>query len=138
MPAEKNHILVVDDEECIRKLINKILTAAGFSVLEAENGKHAVEVYRCNMDKIVLVTLDIRMPGISGIDTYRQLASLNPKIRVILCSGYLKDYMPEGANAISIQKPFSVDGFQQKIKEVLSIPEDEIARRNAPFLYIRI
>ncbi len=131
------YILVVDDEEYIRNLIARILKSRGHQVLLAENGTRAMEIYKEHVGEIHMVTLDIRMPDISGIDVYRKMAAINPLIRVLLCSAYCEK-IPDGANPSAIEKPFSVTGFYQKVKEVLNLSDNEIRLRNGPFLFLEI
>ncbi|MDY6954904.1 MAG: response regulator, partial [Thermodesulfobacteriota bacterium] len=116
-------VLLVDDEVMIMEVGKEMLTALGYTVIEAENGKEAVELYKGNMDKIDMVILDLIMPGMGGGEVYDRLQEMDPKVRVLLSSGYSKD---DWANEIIergchgfIQKPFNVEELSSKLREIL-------------------
>jgi len=116
-------ILLVDDEETVIEVGSKMLEKMGYTVLAAENGKHAIEVYKTNKDDIDLVILDMIMPRMSGKETYNRLKEINPNIKVLLASGYSIDgqateILDRGCNGF-IQKPFHMNALSQKIKEIL-------------------
>ncbi len=68
-----NCILVVDDEERMRKIIKDFLVAKGYSILEAEDGEKALEVFEENKNKITLILLDVMMPKLDGWSVLRQI-----------------------------------------------------------------
>jgi PAS domain S-box-containing protein len=81
-------ILVVDDEPLILAFAEEGLSALGYQVLKAEDGRRACEVYAQRAAEIDFVLMDIVLPGMSGIDTCRNLREINPEVKVILSSGY--------------------------------------------------
>ena len=116
-------ILLVDDEEQVLKLGVLILNTLGYTVLEAENGREAVDAFKREKDKIDLVILDIIMPDMGGDKVYNLLKEINPDIKVLLCSGYSIDghateILELGCNGF-IQKPFTVEALSYKIREIL-------------------
>lgn len=81
-------ILVIDDEQVVRRTAKAMLERYGYSVYVAENGKEGVDLYRGLGDKVGVVLLDMTMPIMSGEETFRELKRMNPEIPVILSSGY--------------------------------------------------
>ena len=79
-------ILVVDDEESIRLLYKEELEEDGFSVEVAKNGEEALE--KVSLFKPDLITRDIKMPGMDGIETLKRIRDLNRKLPIIMCSAY--------------------------------------------------
>jgi PAS domain S-box-containing protein len=81
-------ILLVDDEESVRTLGSRMLERIGFRVLTAMDGREALEIYRAGHDEIALVLLDLTMPDLDGEETFRELRRIDPKVRVVMSSGY--------------------------------------------------
>jgi len=116
-------VLLVDDEDMIIEVGKEMLTALGYTVVEAENGKQAIALYREKKDKIDMVVLDLIMPDMGGGEVYDRLKEMNPKIRVLLSSGYsmddrAKEIIERGCDGF-IQKPFSVKELSGKLREIL-------------------
>jgi two-component system cell cycle sensor histidine kinase/response regulator CckA len=116
-------ILLVDDEDGIRAVGQRMLARLGYEILLAENGHRALEIFRAHGDRIVLVILDMIMPGMGGRETYLQIKELDPQVKVLLCSGYSQDgeaqeIMAQGAQGF-IQKPYRLEALSQKIAELL-------------------
>jgi len=116
-------VLFVDDEAMIMDVGKEMLTALGYRIIEAKNGKQAVELYEENQDKIDIVILDLIMPDMDGGKVYDRLKKMNPKIKVLLSSGYIRD---DRANGIIergcdgfIQKPFDVKELSGRLREIL-------------------
>ncbi|MEN6373515.1 MAG: response regulator [Smithella sp.] len=116
-------ILLIDDEESIIDICEEFLETLGYNVFKADNGNNALQIFTENKDIIDLVILDMIMPGLSGDETFDKLKLIKPKVKVMLSSGYLtcdqaKKIMEKGCDAF-IQKPFRLEEFTQKIREVL-------------------
>ncbi len=104
----KGTVLLVDDEEAIREVGRQMLIHIGFDVLTASDGREALEVYRGFQQQISLVLLDMTMPDLDGVDTYRALRRIDPKVKVVISSGYAeKDVETKFASE-------QVDGFIAK------------------------
>jgi CheY-like chemotaxis protein len=121
--AGQETILVVDDEEKIRKICKENLNLLGYSVITADSGIRAIEIYRKKAKLIDIVVLDMIMPGLSGKDTYERLKQINPDVKVLLASGYTlegqaKEILDSGCNAF-IQKPFRIEQLSTMIRKVL-------------------
>ncbi len=116
-------VLLVDDEDMIIDACEQLLEEMGYKVIIAKGGKAAIEVYKKNMDEIDMVILDMIMPDMGGGETYDKLKEINPKIKVLLASGYsingqASEILDRGCNGF-IQKPFQMENLSHKIKEVL-------------------
>ncbi|MBN9120893.1 MAG: response regulator, partial [Planctomycetes bacterium] len=88
-------VLVVDDEELIRKLAALTLEARGYRVLQAADGQQAVDLYTAERERVDLVLLDLTMPVLSGHEAFRHLLKLNPRVRVVFASGYAVEQLTD-------------------------------------------
>jgi CheY-like chemotaxis protein len=117
-------ILLVEDEEVVRGLTRKILTQAGYNVLDANGGEEAIRVCRAHNGPIDLLVTDVVMPELSGKEVAERLLELRPAIRVIFMSGYTDEAIVQhgvlDANVEFIQKPFSWIGLTRKVRDVLN------------------
>lgn len=116
-------VLLVDDEETIRALGRRMLETLGFEVLVAADGRETVQVYRENLGRITLVLLDLTMPRMNGEETFRELRSLDPGVRVVLSSGYMENdvatrFAGKGLAGF-IQKPYTLTALAEKLRAVL-------------------
>jgi CheY-like chemotaxis protein len=115
-------ILLVEDEDIVRKLVNEILTANGYNVLEASGGKAALEVCRSYDGPIHMLLTDLIMPGISGTELRSSVVKQFPEIKVLFMSGYTDDAVTLRGVLTSdieyIEKPFTPDGLSRKVREV--------------------
>jgi DNA-binding NtrC family response regulator len=111
--AETPSVLVVDDDAGIRETMLDILTLEGYTVEVASEGGEALQCYRRRRYDVVL--LDIRMPGMNGVEVLRALKQIDPAARVIMITGYevgdlAVQAMQEGAEAV-FRKPLDVATF---------------------------
>jgi CheY-like chemotaxis protein len=116
-------ILLVDDETSIVDVCGEMLTTLGYNILPANNGRDALKIYEINKGAIDLVILDMIMPGLSGGETFDALQLMDPKVKVMLSTGYIisdqvKKIMGKGCQGI-IQKPFRMEELSRKIREIL-------------------
>lgn len=116
-------ILLVDDEDMIIDVGHEILKKLGYKVLLARGGKEAIEVYKRYRDKIDVIILDMIMPDIGGGESYDRLKEINPKVKVLLSSGYsiagqATKILQRGCNGF-IQKPFNINELSKKLREIL-------------------
>ena len=114
-------ILLVDDEEGVRKVMLAILRANGYDILEAGSGPAALALYEKNGHKIDLLLTDIVMPQMSGFDLGRELEARAPRLKVLYMSGYRDNAQGAGgeAPAAFLHKPFTPDALLAKVREVL-------------------
>jgi CheY-like chemotaxis protein len=116
-------ILFADDDKICLTVSVQILQKLGYTVLRARDGKEAIEVYKNNQDKVDLVILDMVMPY-NGGHTFEKLKKLNPDLKIIVISGYTKDYgisdlEKQGCMGF-LQKPFDAKALSQKIIDALN------------------
>ena len=116
-------ILIVDDAAFMRMMIKNIVLKNGYEVVgEAENGRDAVELYR--QYKPDLVTMDITMPEMNGIEGVKAIRGIDPKANIIMCSAMgqqamVMEAIQAGAKDF-IVKPFQQDRILQAIERVLA------------------
>ena len=116
-------ILLVDDEELVADIGERMLKKLGYRVLLADSGRKAIQIFEKAHHRINLVILDMIMPEMGGSETFDGLKAIAPDIKVLLSSGYSIDgqasqIMKRGCNGF-IQKPFNLKHFSQKIREIL-------------------
>ena len=114
--------LLVDDEEVVRRVASEMLQRAGFTVLTAENGNAALEIFREKRREISLVLLDLTMPGMSGEEVFRKMQVTCEDVKVILSSGYdeqdtLTRFGKKGFAGF-LHKPFTFGQLMEVIKRV--------------------
>ncbi len=125
--VENARILVVDDDENIRKVLKTILEDEGYAVDEAEDAKKAIEKSRRHVYNLALI--DIRLPDMEGVELLTRMKDAVPKMRKIIITGYPTlqnaiEAVNRGADAY-ILKPFDMDKVLATIKEQLRKQEDE-------------
>jgi DNA-binding response OmpR family regulator len=122
-PSSRLAILVVDDDQSLRTLLERGLAQGGFTVYLAKDGLEAVEFYGRQGSEVDLVLLDIRMPGLDGPQTLRALRKQHPAIRCCFISGHSGDYSQEELLGMGaeyyFEKPFSLQEVAAKLKELL-------------------
>ena len=121
--AGSETILLVDDDPLILDVGKAMLAALGYGVLVAKGGKEAVEIYRKHGERIQLVILDMIMPEMGGGKTFDQLKAFDPRINVLLSSGYSINgqataIMKRGCNGF-IQKPFDLQSLSEKVRNII-------------------
>lgn len=115
-------ILLVDDEEGVRKLVFAILQSHGYEVIEANNGQTALAAYEKNKHKIDLVLTDVVMPLMNGFELGERLCEERPEIKILYMSGYRDNPIgnsPGEANRAFLHKPFTPDTLVQKVRQLL-------------------
>jgi len=118
---EKKAVLFVDDEKMVLEAGSLMLQKLGYSVLTACKGQEAIEILKKN--KVAIVLLDMQMPGMNGYETYYQLKKIQPKVKILLASGYVGDQSEKRLISIGfdgfIQKPFDSKQLSEKIEDIL-------------------
>ncbi|HEX2250194.1 MAG TPA: response regulator [Gemmatimonadales bacterium] len=128
-PPGRATVLVVDDEEMVRRLAARMLVTFGYRVLEARSGQEAVRLLRRGAHRIDGVLTDVAMPGIGGRELGETIARCWPQIRVLYMSGFAaKRMVNDGALDPSvpfIQKPFTSEQLGRRVRELLAQVQDQ-------------
>lgn len=116
-------VLVVDDEEMVRRTVGEMLKQHGYAVIRAASGHEATDIFREKAGDISLVLLDLTMPGMSGVETLQRLQGIRPNVKVILTSGYneveaIQRFAGKGLAGF-IQKPYTARQLAERVKTVL-------------------
>jgi CheY-like chemotaxis protein len=116
-------VLVVEDEPLVRELTVKALRKAGYSVLTAENGAEALQVFASHPAPIDLVITDAIMPIIGGRELVDRLRAYSPDISILIASGYIQeaytDQAPLPAGVRFLQKPFTARSLLASVRQSL-------------------
>jgi len=119
---KKTTILIIDDESSIRRLISKVLLKEGYDILTADGGEKAVEIALAN--KIDLALVDLKMPGIDGIETIRRIKKTNSGAAFIIITAFaemssLKDALELGVFDY-ITKPFDLEYLKHLVRHIVT------------------
>jgi two-component system cell cycle sensor histidine kinase/response regulator CckA len=116
-------VLVVEDDDEVRRLSTTILMAQGYHVLEAANSDEALLLEKEYTGEIHLVLTDLVLPGMNGKALYERLRALRPKLKVLFTSGYTPDVFARRGlepHVAYIPKPFDTESLTAKVREVLT------------------
>jgi CheY-like chemotaxis protein len=130
-PAPQSHalggtetVLVVDDEPMVRKMVKRALERRGYTVLEADNGLAAIELFREHSSDIALVILDLTMPKMGGEEAFPELRKIRPDVKIVVSSGYNESEamtLFDGQRVSGfIQKPYTSYGIAATVKACLT------------------
>jgi PAS domain S-box-containing protein len=116
-------VLLVEDDESVRSLMEQTLMGLGYTVLVGRDGEEAVDVFRKNRDRIDLAILDVVMPRKGGKEAYEEMRKVRTDLKVIFVSGYAADAVHESFVSIPgisfLSKPFGPGVVARKVREVL-------------------
>jgi len=123
LPRGSGTILVIDDEQTIRRIVSNSLGALGYRTVEAANGSEAIEIYRGRHHEIRAVVLDMVMPGLTGRATYLALREIDPTIPVLLMSGHTMDEHVQEILDLGVRsflsKPYSIGALARAMSDLL-------------------
>ena len=123
-PGGQETILLVEDEESVRKLTRQMLESRGYRVIEAADGDVALEIARRSAH-IDMVLTDVVMPKTGGPELVAKLLQIRPGLKTLYMSGYTDRTVPLENGAEFIQKPFTPNQLGQKIRDILGHPREE-------------
>ena len=121
--ANKSRILVVDDEELLRSMVEDILTTDNHIIESCSNGKDALEIFERKNTNFDLILLDLDMPELGGLKTFMKMKELDPDVKVVISSGYnmkkeFKKLKEEGVLGF-IYKPYKINQLRKQLKVIL-------------------
>jgi CheY-like chemotaxis protein len=121
--GKKELVMIVDDEDLVTMLAQRVLTDEGYRIVTAKDGFQAIEIYRKLKDQISLIILDFTMPIMDGADVFAELLQINPKAPVVLSSGFaeqerLRSMLARGLRGF-IPKPYTQQKLLTQIRSVL-------------------
>ncbi|MBU0729277.1 MAG: response regulator [Proteobacteria bacterium] len=116
-------ILIIDDEEYVRSVGEKILNAFGFKVLLASGGREGIELFSEHSPEISCILLDLTMPQMDGEETFRELRKIQKDVKVVISSGYnqqetIQRFAGKGLAGF-VQKPYQIEGLMTELKKVI-------------------
>lgn len=130
---DKLKILVVDDEDSLRLSLSSILELEGYEVKDAENGYKAIELAK--QEDFDIMFSDIRMPGLNGTETFKEIKKIKPDIIGVMMTAYaLNDLIVEALNSgafTCLSKPFEIDTILSTIKDVVARPFAVVVDKDA-------
>ena len=120
-------ILLVDDDEALRRFVRRILIEQGFHVIEASDGAEALEVASAYAEPVDLLLTDVIMPKVNGLVLAQRLLQQRPGIGVLYMSGYVEKSMllAKHPESILLQKPFTPDALIAAVRQVLASEEQQ-------------
>jgi PAS domain S-box-containing protein len=145
-PAGSETILLVEDEEALRGLLQEVLAESGYKVLQASSGAEALRVSRAHAGPVDLLLTDVVMPGMGGREVATALAAERPGLRVLFASGYTAEAIARHGvlepGTDLIHKPFTPDALLRRVRgdgpavvifdRFLVLELESLAARSAP------
>jgi two-component system, cell cycle sensor histidine kinase and response regulator CckA len=119
----RHTVLVVEDEQLMRRLLERILSSRDTSVMLAADGQEAIDIYRDHKGEINVVLLDLGLPKISGWEVFNNLRQENPDVCIVVASGYMepqvKSRMHDAGVEHFIEKPYRLDQLLETLYGVM-------------------
>lgn len=127
--AHDRKLLIVDDQNGIRILLLEVFNSEGYTTYEASNGKAALDIVKNHKPDLVL--LDMKIPGMDGLEILKQIRKIDTEIKVIMMTAYgeldmIKEAMELGALA-HFTKPFDIDELRHAVNELFDDQDSRIA-----------
>jgi two-component system, NtrC family, response regulator HydG len=133
--TNKIKVLVVDDEKVVRDFLIQLLATDTVGVEPAENGFQAIEMAK--KDDFDLVFMDVRMPGMGGLETFRELKKINPGTEYVMMTGYAVDDILQAAKkegaAYALKKPFDINQIKKIFEDCI---KDKVSHRSLKILVV--
>ncbi|MBN9162808.1 MAG: PAS domain-containing protein [Myxococcales bacterium] len=128
-------VVIADDEPRVREVLRMMLEDIGFRVLEAENAKRCLEVYRAHRDEVSLIMVDLMMPGGGGREVVSTLRADGERVPIVISSGYdertMSSELRGDALLAFLEKPFDFDTFARTLRSLLDVAQMSRASQTA-------
>jgi PAS domain S-box-containing protein len=116
-------ILFIEDEDLLATMVRHILESKGYTIHVAKNNNEAIALFKRLKDKVALVLMDLGLPEKTGLDEFKELKKIHPKVKVVFASGFFEsqtksDLLKAGAKGF-IQKPFTLENILQTLRTAL-------------------
>lgn len=122
MCADGKKILIVDDQFGIRALLSEVFSQEGYETFQAENGRVALEIV--NREKPCLVLLDMKIPGMDGLEILKQIKKMEPDMKVIMMTAYGELDMLKEASKLGVlrhfTKPFDIEELKLEVNKQMA------------------
>lgn len=124
--SEKNkseiNILIVDDDPATLRLLNRVFRQQGYNVVTAASGEDAVKCARETSFDVAFI--DIRLPGINGVETYKEIARINPALKAMMMTAYATNEIMEELVKLNVygclKKPFELAEINKELDKLIS------------------
>jgi PAS domain S-box-containing protein len=131
-PTGRKTILVVDDEELVRRLVTRRLEVLGYLTITASDGEEGVRVFRDRQNEIDLVILDFAMPKMNGVEAFGELIRFKQDVKVILSSGYTEEVVlqsfPGQRPAGVLHKPYKMEELKGELDRLLGTTDSGVSK----------
>ncbi len=121
-------ILIADDEECVRSVLRETLEEAGFRVIVAHNGRHAMRMFQLHINEWQLVILDVVMPEYGGLSAARRMSQMRPELPIAMMTGYNMTEFPQqqkGMRWHALPKPWNINSLNKVLKMIGKMERNE-------------
>ncbi|GEM_PF-644480 len=119
-------VLVAEDDDDVRRLDRELLEECGYTVIEAENGRQALDLFLKHQSEIDMVIFDVIMPKMNGREVYEEISRVQPDIKVLFMSGYAGDILNDKCGIDKefdfVAKPISPEELLTRVREILDRP----------------
>jgi CheY-like chemotaxis protein len=117
-------VLLVEDEDAVRRYTREALDQLGYTTVECESGERALAYFAQHHDALVLVVLDLVMPGMGGREVFAKMRAIDAEVPVLLCSGYtdrgdLRGELPKEAAGF-LAKPFRMIELANAVRQAVT------------------
>jgi PAS domain S-box-containing protein len=130
--AEGETVLLVEDDDAVRRVVGRMLESLGYEVLSAEGPRAALQLARDHIGPIDLVLSDVIMPGMNGREMAEAIQKLRPQIRIVYASGYTDDvallHQLRASALFFLQKPFTAESLGRMLRSALETPPEGVAQ----------